>query len=333
LLADLVRSADYGDNARADNYEILLDHPITNGPYGVYAPGTVLAVTRPDHDDAVADTARGAAAVATLVGEPYDKILATEMASGGAVVYWNGNRNCHDWRIITEAEDTPSEDKGESQVIPDVPGSAEGEDLLKNALHWLAQERDIPWIWEDPTSGTVAADGKATGSADIMFTALYTDMTPMPVGSYSATLVVASNAPVDSIGLVPVWMHIVDELAMPALSEDTYECGQPGDSVTHVFNLTNDGPTAGSFDLSLTPGTWTATPSVTAIGPLAAGASQSFEVVVDIPPSAGIGATDSFAIVANYDAGIPGYSDTVNGVTCAEEAPFEYIYLPIVIHD
>jgi hypothetical protein len=120
---------------------------------------------------------------------------------------------------------------------------------------------------------------------------------------------------------------------MPALSEATYECGQPADSVTHVFALTNEGPTAGSFDISVMPGAWTATPSVTTIGPLAAGASQSFEVVVDIPPSAAIGATDSFELVAEYDAGIPGYSDTVTGATCAAEAPFEYIYLPIVIRD
>jgi PKD repeat protein len=72
----------------------------------------------------------------------------------------------------------------------------------------------------------------------IYFTALYTDMTPMPLGTYTATMMLTHNAG-DAINL-PVTMHIIAQVVTPTadftattpvcLGEDTwfYFTGDPG---------------------------------------------------------------------------------------------------------
>jgi PKD repeat protein len=75
---------------------------------------------------------------------------------------------------------------------------------------------DVPWFWEDPVSGTVPAE--TTENVTVEFTALYTDLTPMPLGDYYATLVVNSNDPVSDTWHVPVTMHIVEEYLAPIAS-------------------------------------------------------------------------------------------------------------------
>jgi hypothetical protein len=75
---------------------------------------------------------------------------------------------------------------------------------------------DIPWFWEDPVSGTVPAE--TTQNVTIEFTALYSDLTPMPLGDYYATLEVRTNDPVSDTRHVPVIMHIVEEYMAPTAS-------------------------------------------------------------------------------------------------------------------
>lgn len=177
LLADLVRSSGYGDDARSESYEILLDHPITDGPYGVYPIGTQLSIYEYDQDNAVADTARGAEAIATLVGEPYDKIIATDLGTG-IVVYWNGNYECDDWL------------------------DADGQILFKNALHWLVGGGDVLWFGQVPVGGTVPA------GADLDVTLVFTatlDAGVGVVGDYSATLLLRG----DPLLRIPVQMTVV----------------------------------------------------------------------------------------------------------------------------
>jgi hypothetical protein len=70
----------------------------------------------------------------------------------------------------------------------------------------------VPWIWEDPISGTVAALGGMT-NVDIYFTAVLTD--PLPLGSYNATLRVGNNDPVAGTQNVPATMHIVEAYMAP----------------------------------------------------------------------------------------------------------------------
>jgi hypothetical protein len=97
LLADLVRSSSSGDGPFTYDYTITDgNHPITDGPYGSFPAGTTLTATYYDHDQAEADTGRGAITVAEL-SDGHDKIMATELASDGIVVYWNGNDNVSDW--------------------------------------------------------------------------------------------------------------------------------------------------------------------------------------------------------------------------------------------
>ncbi|NQE04421.1 Protein TolB [ANME-1 cluster archaeon GoMg1] len=114
LLADIVRSSDYGDETGQNSFTVTNgSHPIMNGPYGNYPTGTSFILSETDHDEVEADTARGTTTVASLPSG-YDKIIATELASGGKVVDWNGNRNCHDWT-----------------------GDADLDNMLKNILNWF----------------------------------------------------------------------------------------------------------------------------------------------------------------------------------------------------
>jgi PKD repeat protein len=73
---------------------------------------------------------------------------------------------------------------------------------------------DVPWVSEEPVSGTVAAGG--TQDVGVMFTAQNPDGTPMPLGTYFATLNVKSNDSVAGTQLVEVIMHIVSEYLAPA---------------------------------------------------------------------------------------------------------------------
>jgi uncharacterized repeat protein (TIGR01451 family) len=110
LLADLIRSSSSGDGPFTYDYTVTDGgHPITAGPYGSFPAGTALMAGRYDHDQAEADTARGATTVAELSGGR-DKILATELTSGGIVVYWNGNRNASDWTGVLTALQEQGED-------------------------------------------------------------------------------------------------------------------------------------------------------------------------------------------------------------------------------
>ena len=89
-LADLVRSISAGDGPFTTLFTVSDGgHPIMNGIYGSFPTGSSFNAVVSDHDQVEADTARGAQTVAELTGG-WDKIIATELASGGIVTYWNG---------------------------------------------------------------------------------------------------------------------------------------------------------------------------------------------------------------------------------------------------
>jgi len=82
---------------------------------------------------------------------------------------------------------------------------------------WLGLFPDVPWVWEAPISGVVPADGSF--NVEISFTALYPDMsTPMPLGTYTAALLVNNDVPVTDSQSVPVTMHIVSTFVDPQTS-------------------------------------------------------------------------------------------------------------------
>jgi len=97
-LADVVRSATYGADARADDWTVAnVDHFIVNGPFGDYG-GQVLTARLDDMDNLTADTSRGAVALAFQNGNPYHKIVFTDVAApGGSVGMWTGNDSGLEW--------------------------------------------------------------------------------------------------------------------------------------------------------------------------------------------------------------------------------------------
>jgi hypothetical protein len=289
------------DQLESDNYIVDPAHPIMAGvpnPYsGNSASHSYLTGLAPD--DHILVTGGNA---------PGGNVVMIERARGAGLLIAGGQT--YEWGYANG--------QGSGIIL---------DNMIPYYYYTWQPDIDVPWVWEEPVSGTVPSDLMATGHVDVFFTTIVTD--PLPLGSYTATLLVDGNDPVDARHEIPTFMHIVDELATPSLSDDTYACGLPGESVTHVFTVTNEGPTAGSFDLSVDFATWTATPSVTSIGPLDVGASESFEVVVDIPPGAAPAATDIFTVVAEYPA-IPAFYDVAHGETCVEEL---HIYLPIIVQN
>ncbi len=101
--ADLVRSTQSGDFSYTERYKVYdIDHWITNGFYedaaGVEAD---FYTESTDHDLAFPAADTLALAIVEQSGEFIGptKIMVTENVggNGGIIVYWNGNKNVHDW--------------------------------------------------------------------------------------------------------------------------------------------------------------------------------------------------------------------------------------------
>lgn len=84
---------------------------------------------------------------------------------------------------------------------------------LENALNYTGVKPDVLWVWEEPVSGTVTAG--STLDIGIYLTSQYTDGTPMPLGTYTATLTIKSDDPVAPKPKIPVIMHVVKEYLAP----------------------------------------------------------------------------------------------------------------------
>ena len=125
-LANLVRSSTTGDGPMVNSWTVTNgNHPIMNGPYGHWQANTQFNSQHHDHDQCTADGNRGAAEVASVQGN--DKIIATELQSGGKVVYWNGNRDVCDWR------------------------ETQPQNMLKNIIFWMSGTRTSNVRLTDPT--------------------------------------------------------------------------------------------------------------------------------------------------------------------------------------
>ena len=111
---------------------------------------------------------------------------------------------------------------------------------------------DVPWLWENPITGTVPAEDML--NVDIMFTALYSDTTPMPLGTYMATLRVKNNDPANSMIEVPVTMHIIDEAVAPTAS---FTADTPGcqDEPMAIDNTSDPGVPPADFEWDFGDGT------------------------------------------------------------------------------
>jgi hypothetical protein len=101
----------------------------------------------------------------------------------------------------------------------DIDGVLDGVELWENIITGLleVQDRDIPWVWEEPITGTVPA--LSTFNVDILFSSVLTS--PLTLGTYTATLWIHENDPVTSYPQIPVSMHVVEAFVDPAPSFET----------------------------------------------------------------------------------------------------------------
>ena len=83
----------------------------------------------------------------------------------------------------------------------------------------------------------------------------------------------------------------------------------PGHTVTYTLSVHNDGNITDTYDLSLSPTSWSTTLSGTPVGPVAPGSQGDFEVYVTIPSGAANGAQD-VATVTAQSQGAPGTTDS-----------------------
>jgi subtilisin family serine protease len=94
-----------------------------------------------------------------------------------------------------------------------LPSQAERNQLMENTLNFLAGGADVPWLSEEPTSGTVPAGGSLP--VDVIF-----DATGMAVGDHTAELVISSNDPDESSTTVSVVMHVRAGVYLPLVVRD-----------------------------------------------------------------------------------------------------------------
>jgi hypothetical protein len=97
----------------------------------------------------------------------------------------------------------------------------------------------------------------------------------------------------------------------------------PGDLITYTLYLTNTGNLTDTYDLLITA-TWT-TVSTTPVGPLATGDSAILAVVVQVPPDAAWGNSDTATVT------IASQGDASQMQVLSLTTSIDYrVYLPVV---
>jgi uncharacterized membrane protein len=158
---------------------------------------------------------------------------------------------------------------------------------------------DIPWLSEEPISGTLAADEFQTVTVTF-------DSTGLEPGDYHARLLVASNDPATPEVTIPVtltvWLAAVDvDPSSAAMS------GDPGTTATYTLQVANLGNHEDTFDITASGNTWVVNvldPVVT----LPPNGVADVTVEVEIPLGALAGESDDVMITATSQ-GYPEASD------------------------
>jgi hypothetical protein len=148
---------------------------------------------------------------------------------------------------------------------------------------------DIPWLSENPTSGSFMG----TDPVAVTF-----DPTGLPVGLYYAALGIESNDPDEPFYFVPVTMTVIDYAPGVALEPPADSLsGNPGVVVQYTLDITNTGNAEDTFALTAAGNAWGVSLSITEVT-LLPGASASFTVDVTIPANAQGGDMDVVTIAA-----------------------------------
>jgi len=186
--------------------------------------------------------------------------------------------------------------------------------ILWNTLLWgysYIPAGDVPWVWEEPVSGTVPS--LSGGHVDIMFTALHTDTTPMPLGTYTATLALVNNAAEGTQNL-PAIMHIVEQFIPPTASfesnspvclgetmvfTDTSDPGVPDQIIAWAWDF-GDGGTSNEQNpthLYAAPGLYTVTLTVTQAQTHLTDTYSAVVEVLPLPEASFVYAVDELTVV------------------------------------
>jgi hypothetical protein len=149
---------------------------------------------------------------------------------------------------------------------------------LPDCSHYL----DAPWLSEDPSTGTIAPDG--VQSIDLALDARLPNIAAP--GEYSATLVIVSNDPDESLVMVPISITVIPPIYGLTLAPTANaQAANPGSSATFSLIVTNTGNTFDTFDVTTGDHIWSLhTPSI--VGPLPQGATEKIVVTMDIPAGA-----------------------------------------------
>ncbi|MFZ6027010.1 MAG: Kelch repeat-containing protein [Chloroflexota bacterium] len=155
---------------------------------------------------------------------------------------------------------------------------------------------EIPWLSEEPITGTIAADGSQT--IDLTF-----DTMTYTVGTYLGELTIKNDDVLNGKIVVPVTMTIVApsygvDLTPAAAGQN----GEAGETVTYTLHISNTGNVANTFAITETGGAWGVSLPADPIV-LDAGEGADFAVTVAIPADAAVGDSDAVTVTVSGAGG------------------------------
>ena len=156
---------------------------------------------------------------------------------------------------------------------------------------------DIPWLDEQPVTGTIGADS----TADILVS--FDSMTYTVGTQLKAMLTVTSDDPYGSMFEVPVTMTIGTLAYGVDVGADQAQDARPADTITYTVRVTNsgNGPTD-SYTVTLGSSTFPASLDQSVVGPLNSNEYADVHVTVEVPAGALPGTIDTVDVTATSQA-------------------------------
>jgi len=185
----------------------------------------------------------------------------------------------------------------------------------------VVMDLDIPWLSEDPITGTIDADGSAV--VDLIFDTTVLTQT----GDYSGTLFVQTEDPVNpSIG-IPILLHVITlDYGLDLEPETSAMTGAPGEIVEYTLQLQNTATLTDTIELTYTnvePG-WVVSLPVSSYD-LAPGEMVDVIVLVTIPLGAMDGDFDAFTLTATSVNDPTVFDDVEITTTAVFDGYFTYL--------